>query len=86
MAPHHGNRIHSQGCPHVMVDKMAQGKNFNLLLRFVGRDSSVGIAIRYGLDGPAIESRWGQGFPRPSRKALGPAKPPVHWVPGLYRG
>ena len=24
-----------------------------------GRDSSVGIASRYGLDGPGIESRWG---------------------------
>jgi hypothetical protein len=24
----------------------------------VGRDSSVGIATRYGLDGPGIESRW----------------------------
>ena len=24
-----------------------------------GRDSSVGIATRYGLDGPGIESRWG---------------------------
>ena len=23
------------------------------------RDSSVGIAARYGLDGPGIESRWG---------------------------
>jgi len=23
------------------------------------RDSSVGIATRYGLDGPGIESRWG---------------------------
>jgi hypothetical protein len=23
------------------------------------RDSSVGIATRYGLDGPVIESRWG---------------------------
>jgi hypothetical protein len=27
----------------------------------VGRDSSVGIATRYGLDGPGIESRWGGG-------------------------
>jgi hypothetical protein len=27
---------------------------------FVGRDSSVGIATRYGLDGPGIESRWGR--------------------------
>ena len=25
------------------------------------RDSSVGIATRYGLDGPGIESRWGGG-------------------------
>jgi len=25
----------------------------------VGRDSSVGIATGYGLDGPGIESRWG---------------------------
>ena len=24
----------------------------------VGRDSSVGIATRYGLDGPGVESRW----------------------------
>jgi hypothetical protein len=27
-----------------------------------GRDSSVGIAARYGLDGPVIESRWGARF------------------------
>ena len=27
----------------------------------MGRDSSVGIAPRYGLDGPGIESRWGRG-------------------------
>ena len=26
-----------------------------------GRDGSVGIATRYGLDGPGIESRWGGG-------------------------
>ena len=28
-----------------------------------GRDSSVGIATRYGLYGPGIESRWGRDFP-----------------------
>jgi hypothetical protein len=27
-----------------------------------GRDSSVGIATGYGLDGPGIESRWGARF------------------------
>ena len=26
----------------------------------------VGIATRYGLDGPAIESRWARDFPHPS--------------------
>jgi hypothetical protein len=26
---------------------------------YVGRDSSVGIATRYRLDGPGIDSRWG---------------------------
>jgi hypothetical protein len=30
-----------------------------------GRDSSVGIVTRYGLDGPGIESRWGRDFVKP---------------------
>ena len=38
----------------------------------VGRDGIVGIATRYGLDGPGIESLWGRDFPHPSRPALGP--------------
>jgi hypothetical protein len=33
-----------------------------------GRDSPVGVATRYGLDGPGIESRWGEIFrTRPDR-------------------
>jgi hypothetical protein len=43
----------------------------------VGRDTSVGIAIRYGLDGPRIDSRWRRDFPHPSRSALGPTQPPI---------
>ena len=38
----------------------------NLRSQCVGRDSSVGIATRYRLDGPGIESRWGGAdCPRP---------------------
>jgi hypothetical protein len=37
-----------------------------------GRDSSVGIATRYGLEGRGIESRWGRDFLQPFRPALGP--------------
>jgi hypothetical protein len=51
-----------------------------------GRDSSVGIATRYGLDGPGIESRCGRDFPHQSRPALGPTQPPIQWVPGLFPG
>ena len=49
----------------------------------VGRDSSVDIATRYGLDGPGIESRWGTRFSAP---ALGPTQPPIQCVPGLFPG
>jgi hypothetical protein len=52
----------------------------------VGRDSSVGIATRYGPDGPGIESLWGRDFPQPSRPALGLSQPPAQWVPGLFPG
>ena len=38
----------------------------------------------YGLDGPRIESQWGEVF-RPSRPALEPIQPSVQWVLGLSR-
>jgi hypothetical protein len=50
------------------------------------RASSVGIATRYGLDGPGIESRWGQDLTHLSRPALWPTQFPMQWVPGLFRG
>ena len=37
----------------------------------MGRDSSVGIATRYGLDGPGIESRWEVRFSAPVQTGAG---------------
>jgi hypothetical protein len=50
------------------------------------RDSSLGTATRYGLDGPVIESLWGRDFPRHSRPALRLTQPPTQLVPGLSPG
>ena len=56
------------------------------LRQSMGRDSSVGIATRYGLDGPEIESWWRWNFLHLSRPALGPTQLPVQWVTGLSPG
>ena len=51
-----------------MIKMFSQKKKPNLrLLLDLERDrhSSVGIATRYGLDGPGIESRWGVRFSAP---------------------
>jgi len=52
----------------------------------VGRDSVVGIATRYGLGCPVIESGWGRDLLHLSIPALGPTQPPIQWVPRLSRG
>ena len=39
----------------------------------VGRDSSVGTATRYGLDGSVFESWWGRDLPYPFSPARGPS-------------
>jgi hypothetical protein len=44
------------------------------IFALVGRDSSVVITTRYGLDVPGIGSRWGRYFPHPSRPALRPTQ------------
>jgi hypothetical protein len=65
----------------------------------VGRDSSVGIATGYGMDGPGIEFRWGVIFSAPvlqhtrpeahpscSTPVLEHTQPPIKLVPGLFPG
>jgi len=53
---------------------------------WAGIAHSVGVATRYGLDGPGIEFRWGRDFPHPSRPAMGPTQPLIQWIPGFSPG
>jgi hypothetical protein len=69
-----------------MYSKLQVENSLLLGIRKRDRDSAVGIATRYWLDGPGIESRWGQDFPHLSRPTLGHTQPPIQWVPGLSRG
>jgi hypothetical protein len=43
-----------------------------LIVSVSGPGSSVGIATGYGLDGPGIESRWGEIFPTRPDQPWGP--------------
>ena len=55
----------------------------------VDRDSVVGVATGYGLDGPGIESRWGESFSTPIQ--TGPEAHPASYTmyteafPGVKR-
>jgi hypothetical protein len=66
---------------------METGTSLPFILIYVrSRDSSVGIATRYGLEGPGIESRWERDSPHTSEPAVRPTQPPIQWVPGVSRG
>jgi len=58
-----------------------------MIYRVVGRDSSVRIPTRSGVDGPGVKCRWGGGrdFPHPSKRTLFSNQPPIQWIPGLSR-
>jgi len=47
-------------------------------MKISGRDSSVGIATRYGLGGPGIESWWGARFSAPVQ--TGPGAHPASYI------
>ena len=53
-----------------------------VLFLCVGRNSSAGIVIRYGLDGSGIESRWGEIFRTFPDRVWGPPSLPHngYWV------
>jgi hypothetical protein len=50
----------------------------------IGRDSVVGIAARYALDVPGIESKWRRDIRHPSGPALGSTQSPVQGVPPFF--
>ena len=77
----HLNRC-ATAVPHSFTYSLFQ----DFLSNSVGRDSSVGIAARYGLDGPQTESPWKRDFLRLSKTVLGPTYPPVQRVTGLLPG
>jgi hypothetical protein len=56
------------------------------VLQKQGQGNTVGVATRYGLDGPGIEFWWGARFVYLSRPAIGPTQLPVQWVSGLFSG
>ena len=58
----------------------------SIKVKIVGQDNSVGIATRYRLDGPKIQSRCRRDISPPYRLALGTIQPPMQWVPGLFMG
>ena len=77
-------------------DKLNEGDHLEevgidgvIILNGVARNSSVGIATRYGLDGPGIESRWGSRFSAPVQ--TGPGAHPASYTmdtgsfPGVKR-
>ena len=61
-------------------------RSYLILRHLIFGASSVGIATRYGLDDPGIESERGRDIPHLSRQALEPTQPPVQWVPGISGG
>ena len=68
-----------------VVNVLSPKFNSYSYINICGPGSSVGIATDYGLDGPGSNPGGDEIF-RPARPALGPAQPPVKWVPGLSWG
>jgi hypothetical protein len=67
-----GGKFLDQLIYHVLTDSSTANKMIymSLLYTRLGRDSSVIVANRSGLNGPGIESRSGRDFSHPSRSSL----------------
>ena len=73
--------IHGKAAVKIQILSSLSCKRFSSPLIFLcSRDSSVGIATRYGLDGPGIQSRWGARFYAPLQ--TGPGAHPSFFTMG----
>ena len=68
--------VHKSTASTVVFDGHQYRRDYFKVLQItqMGRDSSVGVATCYGLDGRGIKSWWGRDFPHLSRPALGPIR------------
>ena len=66
--------------------RKSQSSSYQIRPKIVTRDSWVGTATRYGLDGPGFEARWGRDFPFLYRPALGFTQLPAKWTPEFFPG
>jgi hypothetical protein len=73
-------------CPYPPRHKKALLSSNAVLLAVMGRDSSDGLATRYGLDGPRIESRCRRDFSHQSRLALGSNRASYTMGTGCFSG
>jgi len=82
-APRRWLRIVAETCRSINKTKhcvvQLVGNKFVYMLQR-SRDSSVGIATLYGLEGPGIESRWGARFSAPVQ--TGPGAYPAFYIMG----
>jgi hypothetical protein len=53
---------HLLGTSYMFCSLFVVTEFYYLTINSMGRDSSIGIATDYGLDGPGFESRWGARF------------------------
>jgi hypothetical protein len=72
--------LHNHRCEHLKSYKFISCSRGSVQ----SRDSSVGVATGYGLDGRSSSPNGGMIFVLSmSRPVLGPTQPPIQWVPGV---
>ena len=89
LSPGGSTHLHTNNTQNNKKQQYIQQNNFItkyfVTLNIEGRDSSVGIATRYGLDGPENRIPVGARFSAPVQTGPGPTQPPIQWVQGLSR-